>query len=70
MSIQEEIQKIMTLEETCHWCENGHVFSDSYDCADVTMIQCSVCTGTGIVVTDFGQKVLDFVKKHTAPGES
>jgi hypothetical protein len=37
-----------------------------YKCGYATQSTCQVCKGTGLVPTDFGNQVLDFVRRHLA----
>lgn len=44
------------LETKCRNCD-GRGHSDTYD-------KCRECGGTGWVVTDFGEAVLSFIRRH------
>lgn len=51
MSLEDEIKQMFELEQPCWNC-----YSSS---------SCNICNGTGYITTYFGDKVLEFLERHT-----
>jgi hypothetical protein len=60
------------LEQRCDACYGRGIvsFPSIRKCAKdgYEMLRCSECKGSGIVTTEFGEEVLDFIRRHIEIG--